>query len=135
MTRDNAEQLAVTERVNLVRSDLFASVPVPDGGFRLIVSNPPYIPSADVDALMPDVLRFEPRLALDGGRDGLDLVRRLAQGARERLQPEGALLIEIGVGQAEDGMALLREAGFVGVVTHRDLGRIPRVIEGRRAAA
>jgi release factor glutamine methyltransferase len=129
----NAELLGVSERVTLLRSDLFQQVRAPEGGFDLIVSNPPYIPSSDVDGLMPDVREHEPRLALDGGRDGFDCIRQLVAGASQRLRPGGALLIELGVGQSDEGMQLLRDAGYEGVQVHRDLGRVPRVIEGRRA--
>ena len=132
MARQNGEQLDLGERVAFVQSDLFASVSVPAPGFDLIVSNPPYIPSRDVDQLMPDVLQHEPRLALDGGRDGLDCIRPLVRGAHERLKPGGTVLIELGIGQSEAGLELLRAAGFEQVVAHRDLNRIPRVIEGRR---
>ena len=128
----NAELLGLAARVALVQSDIFSQVHTPDGGFDLIVSNPPYIPSADVDGLMPDVLHHEPRLALDGGRDGFDHIRQLVSGASQRLRSGGALLIELGVGQSEAGLQLLRDAGFANVAAHRDLGRIPRVIEGHR---
>lgn len=131
VARQNAERLGVMDRVTLLRSDLFAAVPVPEGGFDLIVSNPPYIPSADVETLMPDVRQHEPRLALDGGRDGFDCVRPLVAAARGRLRAGGAVLIELGVGQSEAGLRLLTDAGFVDVAVHRDLGRVPRVIEGR----
>lgn len=134
VAQQNAAALGVADRVSLLRSDLFATVSAPAGGFDLIVSNPPYIPTGDLAGLMPDVIQHEPRLALDGGRDGLDLVRRLIAGARKQLRPGGSLLIEIGIGQADACVALLTEAGFLEATSHRDLGRIPRVVEGRQPA-
>jgi len=134
VAQQNAQRLGVADRVTALRSDLFTNVTAPAGGFDLIVSNPPYIPTADLAGLMPDVIQHEPRLALDGGRDGLDLVRTLIGGARQRLRAGGALLIEIGIGQADACVALLTEAGFTGACAHKDLGRIPRVVEGRAPA-
>lgn len=133
--QQNIERAEVAERVTALRSDLFAGVTAPAGGFDLIVSNPPYIPTGDLAGLMPDVIQHEPRLALDGGRDGLDCVRALITGARKQLRPGGSLLIEIGIGQADACVALLTEAGFTGATSHRDLGRIPRVVEGQQPRA
>ncbi len=134
VAQQNAERLGVSERVSTLHSDLFAAVTAPAGGFDLIVSNPPYIPTGDLAGLMPDVIQHEPRLALDGGRDGLDCVRALVTGARQQLRAGGALLIEIGIGQADACVALLTAAGFTDACAHKDLGRIPRVVEGRKPA-
>jgi release factor glutamine methyltransferase len=129
----NAERLSLTERVTTCRSDLFANVVTPSAGFDLIVSNPPYIPTVDLAGLMPDVREHEPHLALDGGPDGLRCVRALIKGASRQLKAGGVLLLEIGVGQADACLELLNEAAFTGVCAHKDLGRIPRVVEGCRA--
>ena len=134
VAQQNAERLGVSERVSTLHSDLFAAVTAPAGGFDLIVSNPPYIPTGDLAGLMPDVIQHEPRLALDGGRDGLDCVRALVTGARQQLRAGGALLIEIGIGQADACVALLTESSFTDACAHKDLGRIPRVVEGRKPA-
>ena len=83
-------------RVRLLRSNLFTSVP--PGRYDVILSNPPYEPSAHVDAL-PEEFRREPRLALDGGRDGLDLIRRIVRQSATRLKPHGILMIEVGGGR------------------------------------
>ncbi len=69
--------------------------------YDLIVANPPYIPSADIDRLQPEVRDYDPRLALDGGADGLEFYRRLAQEAAHFLQPGGKLMLEFGEGQAQ----------------------------------
>jgi ribosomal protein L3 glutamine methyltransferase len=89
----NVADYRLTRRVRLWRSDVFAAVP--PARYDLIVSNPPYEPSALVAAL-PEEFRQEPRLALDGGTDGLDVIRRLLRQARTRLQPGGRVLIEVG---------------------------------------
>lgn len=91
----NLREHRMTRRIRLHRSDVFASVPDPKGGYELIVSNPPYEPSAVCDAL-PEEFRREPRLALDGGDDGLEIVRRLLAESVERLAPGGVLAIEVG---------------------------------------
>ena len=79
-----------------------------NGTFDLIASNPPYLSHADFASAPPEVARWEPRAALDGGRDGLTIIRHLLRGAPKRLHPGGALLIEIGAGQ---GSEVLRLAG------------------------
>jgi release factor glutamine methyltransferase len=114
--------------VTFVEGDLVAPLA---GQFDLIVSNPPYIPSEEIDGLAAEV-RSEPRAALDGGPDGLALVRRLVDGARGVLRPEGYLAMEIGAGQAEAAMAILKNACYLGVGSRRDLGGIERVVFGRR---
>ena len=121
---------ANAERLRLAVSFLQGDLNQPLGGrFDLIVANLPYIPSADIDGLAADVLR-EPRLALDGGADGLALVRRLVAGAPDLLQPGGCLALEVGAGQASGVEELLREAGLGGVRSRRDLAGIERVVSG-----
>ena len=99
------------------------------GAFDLIVSNPPYIPTRDIDGLSPEVRR-EPRMALDGGRDGLDLVRTLVGQAWTALVPGGALAVEIGEGQAKGTQSIFSQAGFVSVASRNDLAGIARVVHG-----
>ena len=95
-----------------------------------IVSNPPYVPSAQVDRLAPKVRDHEPRLALDGGADGMDVLRDLCENASMLLAPEGELYLEIDAesGQAAPLSALLRELGFDPVRTHRDLSGADRFL-------
>lgn len=129
VARENAARLGA---YNLAfrQGDLFEGVP--EGArFDVVTANPPYIPAGDLPGLMPDVRDFEPKLALDGGPDGLDLVRRIVEGAPARLAPGGVLAMEIGMGQAEDVVALLERRGFVDVRADRDLAQIPRVVSGR----
>lgn len=127
VTRLNAERLHA--RVTLHQGDLFAAVP--EGlSFSLIVSNPPYIPARDCLSLQEEVRR-EPLMALDGGADGLDFYRRIAQEATLHLSPGGTLLLEVGFGQAEAVMALCQGAGLTPVRIHEDYQHIPRIVEAR----
>lgn len=126
--RGSAERLGL--EVTFIAGDLLAPLlELPP--FDLVVSNPPYVPSGDIDALAAEVRR-EPRLALDGGADGLALVRRLAAEAPGLLLPGGALAIEIGAGQAEAAVEILRAQGYGHLGTRRDLAGIERVVFGRR---
>lgn len=100
--------------------------------FDLITANPPYIPSGDIAGLMADVRDFEPRLALDGGADGLDLVRRIVDEAPRFLDADGVLAMEIGAGEAEATAAIFTEHRFRDVAIARDYGKIERVVSGVR---
>jgi release factor glutamine methyltransferase len=99
--------------------------------FSLIVSNPPYVPSAQIPGLSPEV-RAEPILALDGGSDGLDLIRTIVSQAPEYLCPGGTLLLEADPRQMETIATLLQQAGFAGIQTHKGLSGEERVIGGRK---
>jgi release factor glutamine methyltransferase len=133
LTAENAAALGVADRFELREGDLFAAISA-DERFRVIVSNPPYIPRAEIDALVADVREHEPRLALDGGEDGLDLHRRIASAAASHLEEGGALLVEVGDDQAGAVMELHRETGAY-AETHSlaDLGGMPRVVVSTRA--
>ena len=98
--------------------------------FDAIVSNPPYIPSAVCDRLDPKVRDHEPRLALDGGADGMDVLRQVCEEAGLLLAPEGELYLELDAesGQAAPVSALLSDLGFGPVRTHQDLSRRPRFV-------
>ena len=100
-------------------------------GYDLVVSNPPYVPSAVTRELLSDG-RSEPSLALDGGADGLDLVRALVDNVDAALAPEGWLLVETGEYNARDAADYLRKKGFRDVVINKDLANSDRVVEGRR---
>ena len=99
--------------------------------FDVIVANLPYVPRAEVPGLAPEV-RAEPLLALDGGEDGLDLVRRLTAAVAAHLRPGGALVLEIGAGQAAATAAICSAAGLERVTMRRDLGGIERVVVAHR---
>jgi release factor glutamine methyltransferase len=104
VARSNAERLGAADRVAFLHGDLLepldSVLPEPEPGWRLIASNPPYIPTGQIEELEPEVRDHEPRMALDGGTEGLDLVRRLVQDAPERLAPGGRMVMELGPGQA-----------------------------------
>ena len=107
VARQNAAALGVEARVELLAGDLFS--PVPGQMFEAIVCNPPYIPSGELSSLQREVQR-EPALALDGGVDGLDFYRRLAAEVGEHLVPGGCVYLEVGSGQAQAVLNMLREA-------------------------
>jgi release factor glutamine methyltransferase len=126
LARENALRLGAYN-VAFVESDLFAKV---EGKFDVVTANPPYIVTSEIDTLMPDVKDFEPRLALDGGNDGLDLVRRIVDDAPNHLVPGGLLALEIGMGEADATKALLVGRGFTEVRVDRDYAKIERVVSG-----
>ena len=122
IARRNA--LGHATKIAFVESDWFETVePVP---FDLVLSNPPYVAAADPHLERGD-LRFEPRLAVVGGDDGLACLREIADGARRHLRRGGGLLLEHGYDQGESCLALLRGLGFAEVADHRDLAGLPRV--------
>lgn len=130
VARENAERLELA--IRLLRSDLLADVPTPEGGWAVITANLPYIREPVWRTLAPEVLRYEPRLALDGGEDGLDYIRRLVAAAPARLAPGGALYLEIGYDQGESVPELLAAHGFVEVAVRKDYAGHPRIVRGRR---
>ena len=101
------------------------------GRFDLIVSNPPYIPTADLAGLPREVRDFDPSLALDGGIDGLDAYRRILPESKRLLAPDGWLLAELGAGQAPDVAAIATQCGFADVRTYQDLAGVDRVVAVR----
>ena len=130
VARENARQLGLAERVTVVVGDL--SDPLGRGCADLLVSNPPYLPSAILSGLEPEVGAHEPRLALDGGGDGLRVIRRIVTSAREVLRPSAPLLLETAGGSQAGAVAgLLRAAGFTGVGVRADLAGVDRFVAGR----
>ncbi|HXI54457.1 MAG TPA: peptide chain release factor N(5)-glutamine methyltransferase, partial [Polyangia bacterium] len=130
VARENAARHGVT--LTFAEGDLERPL-VALAPFDLIVANLPYIPTATIATLAPEVLA-EPALALDGGPDGLALVRQLVAAAPALLNRRGALVLEIGAGQAADTAALMQAAGFVDLRRRRDLGQIERVVSGRKSS-
>jgi release factor glutamine methyltransferase len=126
LARENREALGA-EQVWFLNSDLLLDI---DYIADVIVANLPYIPAGELDDLQPEVARFEPREALDGGEDGLKLVRKLARQALGKLKPGGMLALEIGEGQAAETEEILRAAGFGDIERHKDLAGIERVVLG-----
>jgi release factor glutamine methyltransferase len=131
LARKNAERLNLTERTRFLQGDLFE--PVRDEKFELIASNPPYVSADEFPTLMKEVRDFEPRLALDGGPDGLAIYRRLVDEAAAHLNSGGHLLLEIGATQESALRELLANSGsFDAVSTHRDGQKLPRVIAAKK---
>ena len=126
----NVRELGLSGRVRLLAGDLFAPLGSLLGSLDLVVSNPPYLPSAVIPSLPPEVSRHEPRAALDGGPDGLAVIRRLVQGAPAMLRPRGWLLMEIGEEQAGPIASLMAAEGFAGIQARRDLNGVERYVAG-----
>jgi len=134
VARANAEQHGVAQRITFLRGDLWHAVngQAPAGSVDLVVANPPYIPTAELATLMPEV-QWEPRLALDGGDDGLRVAREIIATSPDRMRPGGFLLLEIGADQAEAVQALTAASGrFEPARLCPDLAGRPRVVVARR---
>lgn len=128
VAKENAANLDLNNRAAFLRGDWTAGLG--DAQFDLVVSNPPYIPTADIDTLDPEVRDHEPRLALDGGPDGLDAYRLLAPEILRVLKPGGMFAVEIGHDQSAAVEALFKAAGGDQVRTTKDLGTRDRVVTG-----
>jgi release factor glutamine methyltransferase len=124
----NAGRHLTEGAVNFILSDLFGNIPNYES-YDIIMSNPPYISWAEYEELDMAV-RYEPRLALDGGRDGLDFYRRIAPEAGARLKPRGALMFEIGAGQGAETAAIMGANGFKNIKIEKDLAGHDRIIIG-----
>ena len=110
--------------------DALAPPPRAIGTFRCIVCNPPYIPRGDIGTLERSVKDFEPYQALCGGEDGLDFYRSVSSLWQEALAPGGRLYFEVGIGQADSVLRLMRAQGFGDIQVVKDTGDIPRVVFG-----
>ncbi len=115
--------------VTVKKADVLQDAAAFDGGFDAILSNPPYIPTADLAGLMREVRR-EPTMALDGDADGLKFYRAIAEQWLPKLRDGGVCAVEVGIGQAMDVAALFTAAGLVDVRILRDLGGVERVVSG-----
>jgi release factor glutamine methyltransferase len=130
VARENAANLGMAGRVALLRGDWTAGLEA--ASFDVVVSNPPYIRSGEIAGLAPEVRDHEPRLALDGGSDGLDAYRELAPQILNVLKPGGLFAVEVGLGQAGAVRALFSDAEAVDITVHRDLSNRERVVAGTR---
>lgn len=130
LAQANAHALGVAGRAHLVPGDWRQSgwQDALGGPFDLLVSNPPYIPDAVVPGLMPEVSRFEPRLALEGGADGLAAYRAIARGAGPLVRSGGRVLLEAGEGQAAEIYDIFSQVGFEAEAPWKDLAGIDRVV-------
>ncbi len=100
--------------------------------FDVVLANPPYVPSIDIDALAPEVSKHEPRIALDGGPDGLDAYRAIVPRLCDWVKPGGGFAFEVGKGQARAVEALVTAAGYEVLPARADLAGVPRIVSGRR---
>lgn len=126
VAHENATAIGVKERCGFICSDLFTRVPI-EKKFDIIVSNPPYIPKAEIPKLARDVQK-EPHGALDGGEDGLDFYRRIIAKAQDHLASEGLLAFEVGIYQAQQVAEMCKAAGFTGTAIVKDYGQIERMV-------
>lgn len=129
VARDNASRLGIG-RAHFVCCDLAAAL---RGPFDLILSNPPYVASSDIASLAPEVRNFDPRRALDGGPDGLGFFRSIAAAAPALLAPGGAVIVELGAGQAQPAGELFARAGLAPMSPRPDINAVPRALLARRA--
>jgi len=130
VARGNAERLRLASRCSFVACNLADGV---QGRFDLIVSNPPYIARGAISSLDPEVRDYDPRLALDGGADGLDAYRAIAASVLPLLAQGGRLIMELGIGQAPPVTSLLEAAKFTVLSVRNDLAGIPRAISAKIA--
>ena len=123
----NAARHDAAGRIQFLRGDGFAALP---GNilFDLIISNPPYIPSAEIQTLQPEVRDHDPRRALDGGPDGLDFFRKLAAGSRRFLKSDGRIMLEFGDGQATSVQKIFREQNWIVEAMQKDYSQRPRIL-------
>ena len=130
VARENAGLLDVAERAWFLQSDIWSRMPA-KAQFDIVVSNPPYIPAQVIGTLARDVQK-EPRLALDGGADGLDAYRKIAAGMAQHIKPDGLAAFEVGIGQGEAVAALCREQGFTVTAVVNDYAGIDRMVFAAR---
>jgi release factor glutamine methyltransferase len=131
VARDNGVRLGAAFQVAWLWGDLFEPLASFDGlKFDLVTANPPYIPEGDLASLPLDIRGFEPKLALTGGTDGLEVVSRIVEGAPRFLRSGGVLAVELGMGQAARVTEFFGEAGFLGVRVDKDYGGHDRVVSG-----
>ncbi|MEJ1977383.1 MAG: peptide chain release factor N(5)-glutamine methyltransferase [Acetobacteraceae bacterium] len=132
LAKRNAESLGLADRCAMLAGDWATAL---HGTFDLVLSNPPYIEAAAVAGLMPEVSRYEPRRALDGGPDGLAAYRRILAALPDLLAPGGVAILELGAGQEADVADLARSGGLAPGTARADLEGIPRALPVRLAAA
>jgi release factor glutamine methyltransferase len=126
LTAQNARRLGVASRIHILAGDLLA--PIATGGLALVVANPPYVATGDIARLEPEVRDHDPRVALDGGPDGLRVIARLLADAARALRPGGHLAVEFGDGQADHILEMARREPFTAVTVHPDLTGRPRIL-------
>lgn len=138
VARENARRLGLEDRGIFTESDLFSGKYFQENSgkemreYDMLISNPPYIPTAEIQKLMDEVRLYDPALALDGKKDGLYFYRRITEEAPAYLKPGGWLLYEIGFDQGRSVSELLQKAGFCHVAVRQDLSGLDRVVLGQK---
>ena len=132
--RQNIRRNGLSGRVVPMQADARDKPEKALGDFQCIVCNPPYIPRADIDGLDVSVKDYEPHLALDGGEDGLDFYRDISEKWKDALNIGGRLYFEVGIGQADSVLRIMRAQGFGDIQVVKDLHEIPRVVFGTLCA-
>ena len=128
--RQNIRRNSLSARVTPIQMDAREKPARSLGEFQCIISNPPYIPTGDIAGLEPSVRDYEPHMALDGGADGMDFYRAITEQWKEALAPGGRLYFEVGIGQADPVLRLMRSQGFGDLQIIKDHHKIPRVVLG-----
>ena len=133
--RQNIRRSGLLGRVTPMPADALEPPTRQLGEFDCIVCNPPYIPTQDIETLDVSVRDYEPHMALDGGEDGLEFYRAISENWREALHPGARLYFEVGIGQADSVLRIMRSSGFGDIQIVKDLNNIPRVVYGTRVEA
>jgi release factor glutamine methyltransferase len=128
VAKENADKHGVN--IEFILSDLFENI---KESYDIIVSNPPYIPSKEINELMPEVKDHEPWIALDGSPDGLYFYGKIARDSKKHLKPNGMMLFEIGYNQGKDVAEILQKEGFVDILVKKDLSGLDRVVTAKRS--
>lgn len=131
VTKENIIRNDLSGRVTFIKSDLLKDIIITRKKYNIIISNPPYIKSKEIETLMSDVKDYEPALALDGGKDGLKFYRRIVEESKNALMEGGILAFEIGYDQGKDVETLMELNGFEEIVVHQDLAGLDRVVLGK----
>jgi release factor glutamine methyltransferase len=131
LAKENAAKNNVTERIDFLQGDVFSALPE-NLQFDLIISNPPYIPSAEIGTLQPEVRDFDPRAALDGGADGLDFYRKLAAEAKSFLKSDGKIMLEFGDGQAEAIRQIFESEKWIVEAVKEDYSQRARILIAKK---
>lgn len=131
VTKENIENLQLSQRVSVRKSDLFETPMNENLKFNMIVSNPPYIKEEIISTLMEDVKSYEPHLALSGGEDGLNFYRRICSEGKDLLCPKGYMCFEIGYDEEKEVRDIMTQQGFQNIYSLKDLGGNYRVVIGR----
>lgn len=137
VAKENTRRLGLEKRAELIQSDLFSADYFEKNSrkkcmeYDMLISNPPYIRTADIDGLMDEVRLHDPRLALDGKADGLYFYEKITEQAGKHLKPGGWLIYEIGCDQAKDVVEIMKKKGFVQIEVKKDLAGLDRIVEGR----